>query len=97
MTAKICTPQGSEHDAEAEHESHPAEGPTYERVDLDRYVVLHDGRPVGYIEVVPPVMVCYSGHPYTQAFEVAQVHDFHRAVSVVAAYADSRRRPMITA
>ncbi|MCK2022737.1 hypothetical protein KZC52_07370 [Microbacterium sp. kSW2-24] len=69
---------------------------SYERVDPDRYVVLHDG-PVGFVEVVPPVFVCYVGHPYAQASEIAQVHDFHRAVEIVAETAASPRAPKITA
>lgn len=71
-------------------------GPTYERVDPDRYVVLLD-RPIGYVEVVSPVFVCYVGHPYAQASEIAQVHDFHRAVEIVAETAASSRAPKITA
>ncbi|MFJ4253547.1 hypothetical protein [Microbacterium sp. NPDC090003] len=70
--------------------------PAYERVDPDRYVVLHDG-PIGYVEVVSPVFVCYVGHPYAQASEIAQVHDFHRAVEIVAETVASSRAPKITA
>lgn len=58
--------------------------PICELDDFDRYVVQLD-RPVGYVEVVPPVFVCYVGHPYAQAEEVAQVvKDFDRAVEIVA-------------
>lgn len=70
--------------------STPAE-PLYERVDLDRYVVLHEG-PVGYVEHVHPVFVCYVGHPYHHADEIAQVHDFHDAVRTVLHRAVSKRR-----
>jgi len=86
MTASLRTAQGSErYDAESSSapDTTPAE-PQYERVDLDRYVV-HDDGPVGYVESVPPVFVCYVGHPYPLAHEVAQVHDFHRAVETVRA------------
>lgn len=75
MTARTRTPDGSETEA-----AEP--GPSYERVDLERYVVLHDG-PIGYVEAVAPVFVCYVGHPYPRAVEVAQVHDFHHAVRIV--------------
>jgi hypothetical protein len=68
----------------------PAE-PAYELVDLDRYVVMHDG-PVGYVEVVPPVFVCYAGHPYAKAEEVGQRHDFHSAVQTVIEHAAPARR-----
>lgn len=56
---------------------------TCELVDIDRYVVLHDG-PVGYIEVIPPLFICYCGHPYPRAVEVAQVFDFEKAMRIVA-------------
>lgn len=56
--------------------------PPYELVDLDRYVILRDG-PIGYVEVVHPVFVSYVGHPFARAVEVAQAHDFHRAVAAV--------------
>lgn len=59
----------------------PAE-PAYERVDIDRYAVLDDG-PIGYVEVIPPLFICYSGHPYPKAVEVAQVFDFEQAVRCV--------------
>jgi hypothetical protein len=68
--------------------------PTHELVDFDRYVVSHNG-PVGYIEVVPPVLVCYVGHPFARAEEVAQVHDFGRAVQVVSERAAARQRHML--
>ncbi|MNH48020.1 hypothetical protein D3C79_1115610 [compost metagenome] len=61
---------------------------------FDRYVVSHDG-PIGYIEAVPPVFVCYLGHPYAQAEEVAQVHEFDRAVRLLdERAARSRQRPL---
>ena len=53
--------------------------PAYELVDIDRYEVFDDG-PVGYVEVIPPLFICYSGHPYPAAIEVAQVFDFEQAV-----------------
>jgi hypothetical protein len=56
----------------------PAE-PPYELVDIDRYAVLDDG-PIGYVEVIPPLFICYAGHPYPKAVEVAQVFDFDQAV-----------------
>lgn len=56
--------------------------PEYELVDLDRYVVLNDG-PVGYIDVVPPLFVCYCGHPYPKAVEIAQLYEFQDAVQRV--------------
>ncbi|ALX66325.1 hypothetical protein [Microbacterium sp. XT11] len=93
MTVRTRTPEGSARGTD--EGTVPAE-PRFERVDLDRYVVI-DGAPIGYVEVVPPVIVCYSGHPYPRAVEIAQVHDFHRAVQVVVDHADSRRRPMISA
>jgi hypothetical protein len=76
-------------------ETTPA-GPVYERVDIDRYAVLNAGT-VGYVESVPPVFVCYSGHPYAQAEEIAQVHDFHLAVQTVAQHAVSVRHPKLSA
>lgn len=59
----------------------PTEAPhaVCERVDVDRYAVLSDGT-VGYIEVIPPLFICYVGHPYPKAVEVAQVFDFDLAV-----------------
>ncbi len=79
----------------AESAAAPAK-PTYERVDLDRYVVLHDG-PVGYVESVPPLFVCYVGHPYPQAEEIAQVHDFHQAIDTVIGRVESARRSKLSA
>lgn len=100
MTAKIRTAH-DRHLAEGQvppdrPEPTPAPAPTlteplYERVDIDRYAVLHDG-PVGYVEHVSPVFVCYVGHPYSRADEVAQVHDFHDAVRTVLHRAVSIRR-----
>lgn len=100
MTAKIRTvhdrrsadgqapPDGTE--ASPAPAQAPVE-PLYERVDIDRYVVLHDG-PVGYVEHVSPVFVCYVGHPYARADEVGQVHDFHNAVQTVLHRAVAMRR-----
>lgn len=69
----------------------PAE-PAYELVDLDRYEVFDDG-PVGYVEVIPPLFICYSGHPYPKAVEVAQVFDFEQAVRRVRDAAAHTRAP----
>lgn len=100
MTAKIRTA----HDPRLADRQAPPDGPDsapaaipvpveplYERVDIDRYVVLHDG-PVGYVEHVSPVFVCYVGHPYARADEVGQVHDFHNAVQTVLHRAVAMRR-----
>ena len=59
----------------------PAE-PPYELVDIDRYAVFDNGI-IGYVEVIPPLFICYSGHPYPTAVEVAQVFDFAQAVHCV--------------
>lgn len=67
--------------ARGELPSAPLE-PPYELVEVDRYCVFSDG-PVGYVDVVPPVFVCYLGHPFARAVEIAQVHDFQRAISAV--------------
>lgn len=78
----------------AEHEEAaqaPAE-PPYELVDIDRYEVFDDG-PVGYVEVIPPLFICYSGHPYPKAIEVAQVFDFQQAVRRVREAAPQARTP----
>lgn len=111
MTAQIRTPEGSGcGNSETTLASVPVETavntpaasapasvePTYERVDLDRYVVLHDG-PVGYVESVPPLFVCYVGHPYPQAEEIAQVHDFHQAIDAVIGRVESARRSKLSA
>ncbi|MEV7609984.1 hypothetical protein AB0N61_10915 [Microbacterium sp. NPDC089320] len=83
MTAKIHAAHVRESEVDQASPGTVASAePSYERVDLDRYVVLHDG-PVGYIEHVHPVFVCYVGHPYPKADEVAQVHDFHEAIQTV--------------
>jgi hypothetical protein len=94
MTAKTHTA----HDHQPVEGQAPAKAttpvePLYERVDLDRYVVLHDG-PIGYVEHVHPVFVCYVGHPYHQADEIAQVHDFHDAVKTVLHRAVATRRAL---
>jgi len=56
--------------------------PPYELVDIDRYAVFDNGI-IGYVEVIPPLFICYSGHPYPTAVEVAQVFDFAQAVRCV--------------
>ncbi|MFS0894698.1 hypothetical protein [Microbacterium sp. 179-I 3D3 NHS] len=56
---------------------------------------MNDDGPVGYVEVVAPVFVCYLGHPYAMAEEIAQVHDFDRAVQIVTERAASSRRPKL--
>lgn len=101
MNTPIRTPEGSARGedggaVEASALDRAPLEPPYQRVDLDRYVVLNDG-PVGYVEAVPPVFVCYVGHPYAHACEIAQVHDFHRAVDAVVETAVSSRAPKITA
>lgn len=66
--------------------------PPYERVDIDRYAVRGDEGTIGYVEVVPPLFVCYIGHPYPKAEEVAQSYDFHEAVQVVVEHVSRRHR-----
>nr|WP_201468950.1 hypothetical protein [Microbacterium hydrocarbonoxydans] len=78
-------------DGQAPQTERMPDEPVYERVDLERYVVLHDG-PVGYVEHVHPVFVCYVGHPYPHSEEIAQVHDFHNAVKTVLHRAVATRR-----
>lgn len=97
MTAASPTSHDSEPtcDEAPTVESTPVE-PNYERVDLDRYVVLDDG-PVGYVEVVAQVFVCYAGHPYPRAAEIAQVYDFAEAVKTVIEYVASSRDPKLSA
>ena len=85
-------PAGSaKHDAELPAQSTATPEPTYELVDFDRYVINHDG-PVGYVEVVSPVFVCYLGHPYARAEEIAQVHAFEQAVRLVGERAAASQR-----
>lgn len=93
MNVRTPTPTGSaQRDEQADIQA--VVSPKCERVDFDRYVVSHDG-PIGYIEAVPPVFVCYLGHPYAQAEEVAQVHEFDRAVRLLdERAARSRQRPL---
>ncbi|MDQ0727550.1 hypothetical protein [Microbacterium sp. W4I20] len=95
MSVSTSVPTGSE-TRTREHEvasTAPAQA-SWELHDFDRYVVSQDG-PVGYIEVVSPVFVCYLGHPYALAEEIAQVLDFERAVQIVAEQAASSRRPKL--
>lgn len=88
MSTPTHAPVGSEkHDVDTVATPSPRET-TWERVDFDRYVVSLDG-PVGYIEVVPPLFVCHAGHPYAKAEEIAQVHDFDRAVRIVVERAEA--------
>ncbi|MGN8026112.1 hypothetical protein [Microbacterium sp. 22242] len=54
----------------------------YELVDIDRYAVLLEST-IGYVDVVPPLFVCYLGHPYAKAIEIAQLHDFDASVRLV--------------
>lgn len=88
MNVHIPTSTGSSQRADADHPA--ATEPACERIDFDRYVVSHDA-PVGYIEVVPPLYVCYLGHPYPRAVEIAQVYDYDHAVSIVSAMAAGSR------
>ncbi|WP_313357519.1 hypothetical protein [Microbacterium sp.] len=79
------TPTGHAIARQAEPTSPPPAAsvePAYELVDIDRYEVLDHG-PVGYVEVIPPLFICYSGHPYPKAIEMAQVFDFEEAVRLV--------------
>ena len=93
MNVRTPIPTGSAH-REEQADIQAVATPTCERVDFDRYVVSHDG-PIGYIEAVPPVFVCYLGHPYAQAEEVAQVYEFDRAVRLLDERATrSRQRPL---
>lgn len=93
MSAKAPTAPDFEsagtEDARAEQVSPPE--PLYERVDLDRYVVLQNG-PIGFVEWVSPVFVCYEGDPYRNSAEIAQAHDFHEAVQIVIDRASQTRR-----
>lgn len=92
MSAKA--PIAPEFDSECpadQVEEHAApDAPRTERVDLDRYVVVTDA-PIGYVEWVAPVFVCYAGHPYLHAEEIAQTHGFDEAVKLVLARAAQNR------
>ena len=88
QTAAEPVPAPTEHEEAAQA---PAE-PAYELVDIDRYEVFDDG-PVGYVEVIPPLFICYSGQPYPKAIEVAQVFDFQQAVRRVREAAPHSRTP----
>jgi hypothetical protein len=56
----------------------------WERVDIDRYVVLVHGTTVGFVDVVGAVFVALSGPRYARAVEVLQTLDFAAAVDAVA-------------
>lgn len=104
MSVSTPTPTGSEtHPPQApvaapetQETQEPREPskPSVELVDFDRYVVSLDG-PIGYVEVVSPVFVCYLGHPYAHAEEIAQVVEFQRAVEIVAGRAATSQRPKL--
>lgn len=79
-----------EHTAPDEEHAAPDERPRTERVDLDRYVVVTDA-PIGYVEWVAPVFVCYAGHPYRNSEEIAQTHGFDEAVKLVVDRASRNR------
>ena len=95
MSVRTPVPTGSEthvaHDADT---SSVAAEPRHHLIDFDRYVITVDG-PVGYVEVVSPVFVCYLGHPYAQAEEIAQVLEFERAVQLVVERATTSPRPKL--
>jgi hypothetical protein len=97
MAVRTPTPTGSPgRDCETPDAAIASPEPAFELIDFDRYVVLHD-EPVGYVEVVSPVFVCYLGHPYARAEEIAQVvHDFDRAVQIVSERAVSAQRHKLT-
>ncbi|KJQ52598.1 hypothetical protein [Microbacterium sp. SA39] len=98
MSVRTPVPTGSETregpGSEASAATSRPVQPRAELADFDRYVVSLDG-PIGYVEVVSPVFVCYLGHPYAMAEEIAQVLDFERAVETVAERAAVSRRPKL--
>jgi hypothetical protein len=98
MTVRTPVPTGSEtrepQTSDVPPEAIEPAGPTHELIDFDRYVVSWNG-PVGYVEAVAPVFVCYLGHPYAQAEEIGQVLDFESAVQMVAGRAAVSRRPKL--
>ncbi|WP_435748449.1 hypothetical protein [Microbacterium sp. PMB16] len=94
MSVSTPVPTGSETRTEETTPSAGRNPASWELHDFDRYVVSQDG-PVGYIEVVSSLFVCYLGHPYALAEEIAQVLDFERAVQIVAERAASSRRPKL--
>ena len=95
MSVRTPVPTGSEtHVAHEAEVLSPAAEPTHQLIDFDRYVISQNG-PVGYVEVVSPVFVCYLGHPYAQAEEIAQVIEFERAVQIVAERAAASQRPKL--
>lgn len=89
MNVDTPIPTGSPQRVETAQAAGPA-APDCERIDFDRYVIA-PAAPVGYIDVVPPLYVCYLGHPYPRAVEVAQVYDFDHAVGIVSAMAAGSR------
>lgn len=89
MNVEIPIPTGSPQRAETSEQPTSADA-ACERIDFDRYVVT-PAAPVGYIDVVPPLYVCYLGHPYPRAVEIAQVYDFDHAVGIVSAMAAGSR------
>lgn len=92
MTAKapIAPEFDSECPADQADELPNPEEPRAERIDLDRYVVVTDA-PIGYVEWVAPVFVCYVGHPYRNSEEIAQTHGFDDAVALVVDRASRNR------
>lgn len=70
-------------------------GPTIERAGADCYIVLDEGRPTGFVDVVGPVFVALHGGHYHRAVEVGQTHDLDGAAALIVAAEDaqtSRRR-----
>lgn len=92
MSAKapIAPEFDSECPADQVEEHVTPDAPHTERVDLDRYVVVTDA-PIGYVEWVAPVFVCYAGHPYRNSEEIAQTHGFDEAVKLVLDHASRKR------
>ena len=81
-TGRAAAPPGAERRPPAPVAAPPAPQPPNQLVDIDRYAVFDNGI-IGYVEVIPPLFICYSGHPYPTAVEVAQVFDFAQAVRCV--------------
>jgi hypothetical protein len=59
--------------------------PPWTRIDLDLYEVVHDGRVVGYVEVVGHVFVALTGPRYDRAEEVRQALSFSEAIEALLA------------